>query len=60
MLLPMNPRRLSEEQLAAVDLAEGELRAGPNGETIREMIRRAYHCETAEEEERFLRRWLAS
>jgi len=51
---------LSEKELAAVDLGEGEQRFGPNGETLREMIRNVYHCKTNDEEELFLRRYLAS
>lgn len=57
---PMPVDGLSKEELAAVDLGEGEQRFGPNGETLREMIRSVYHCTTSEEEELFLRRYLAS
>jgi hypothetical protein len=50
----------SKEELEEVDLAGGDEQHGPNGETVREMIRNVYHCSTKEEEEKFLRRYLAS
>ena len=56
--MPVNG--LSDEELSSVDISEGEQRFGPNGETLREMIRNVYHCKTSEEEEHFLRRYLAS
>jgi hypothetical protein len=59
-LHPMPVGGIPGEDLAAVDLREGEQRFGPNGETLREMIRNVYHCKSREEEERFLRRYLAS
>lgn len=46
--------------LAGVDLAEAEVRSGPNGETAREMIRTTYRCDSAAEEDYFVRRWIAS
>jgi hypothetical protein len=57
---PMPEGGISEEELAAADLSDGEEQFGPNGETIREMIRNVYHCKSKEEEDRFLRRYLAS
>ncbi len=57
---PMPVNGMSDEELSSVDISEGEQRFGPNGETLREMIRNVYHCKTSEEEERFLRRYLAS
>jgi|HubBroStandDraft_1064217.scaffolds.fasta_scaffold257144_1 hypothetical protein len=57
---PMPVGGIPEEELAAVDLAEGEQKFGPNGETLRETIRDVYHCKSKEEEEKFLRRYLAS
>jgi hypothetical protein len=57
---PMPKGGISENELAAVDLAMGDNKAGPKGETVREIIRTIYRCETPEEEERFLRRYLAS
>ena len=50
----------TEGELKGVDLALGEEQWGPNGETVREMIRNVYHCESDQEEEKFLRRYLAS
>jgi hypothetical protein len=60
MVLPMPNGGISEAELAAVDLADGEEKWGLQGETVREMIRNIYHCKTQQEEERFLRRYLAS
>jgi hypothetical protein len=60
MIVPMMQERLLPEKLAAVNMADGETVAGPNDETIREMIRALYKCESKEEEDRYLRRYLAS
>lgn len=57
---PMPPEELTDKHLATVDLAGGDVVAGPNGETIREMISETYHCTSPEEEEKYLRRFLAS
>ncbi len=59
MLFPMPSGGISTEELAAVDLSQADQRA-PNGKTIREMIREMYQCESADEEERYIRRFLAS
>jgi hypothetical protein len=59
-LNPMPPDGFSEEELAAVDLSEADEKVGPNAETLREMIRATYHCESPAEEEKFLRRFIAS
>ena len=59
-LNPMPPDGFSEEELNAVDLSAADQKAGPNGETIREMIRQTYHCESSAEEEKYLRRFMAS
>ena len=60
MVFPMPREGLSQQQLAAVNLVEGEEKHGPNEETIREMIGNCYHCKSKDDEERFLRRYLAS
>lgn len=60
VVLPMSANGFSKEELAEVDLAKGEEVYGPNGETVREMVRNVYHCESKEEEEKYLRRYLAS
>jgi hypothetical protein len=60
VIFPMPKGGFTKEELAAVDLAEGDKRAGPKGETVREMIRNVYQCTTTAEEDRFLRRFLAS
>jgi hypothetical protein len=57
---PMPKGGLSAEDLAAADLSDGDAVAGPNGETVREMIRQTYHCQTDTETDEALRRFLAS
>jgi len=57
---PMPKGGFSKSELAAVDLSEGEEKVGPNGETLRKMISDTYHCESREEEDRYLRRFIAS
>jgi hypothetical protein len=59
IVLPMPPGGLSKEELAAVDLSDGDQKSGPNGETVREIVRNFYRCESGEEEDGFLRRFLA-
>jgi len=51
---------ISINLLETADLADAEVRAGPNGETIREMLRETYRCRSAAEEDYFIRRWIAS
>jgi hypothetical protein len=51
---------LPDLDIDGVDLAEGERVIGANGETIREIIRITYRCQSRAEEDHFLRRWLAS
>jgi len=46
--------------LAGVDIAQAEVKAGDQGETIRQMIRETYRCRSAAEEDYFVRRWIAS
>lgn len=57
---PMPKGGISAADLAAADLAEGDQAAGPKGETIRQMISETYRCKTREEEDKFLRRFIAS
>ena len=57
---PMPMRGFSAEELASVDLSQGEERHGPRGETLRKMIRKTYHCKSLKETDYFLRRWIAS
>ena len=57
---PMPVKGFTKEELAAVDLTEAEEAMGPKGETLREMIRQSYHCTTKEEEDKYLRRFIAS
>jgi hypothetical protein len=56
----MPAKGITEKELKEVDLAAGEDKWGPKGETIREMIKNVYHCVSKEETEKFLRRYLAS
>jgi hypothetical protein len=60
MLNFMPPGGVTIAQMVNVDLAEAEVHAGPQGETVREMIRNTYGCATAAELDWFVRRWLAS
>ena len=55
-LTPMPPDGFSEEELNAVDLSAADQKTGPNRETIREMIRQTYHCESSAEKEKYVRR----
>jgi hypothetical protein len=57
---PMPVGGFSAEELANVDLSQGEERQGPQGETLRKMIRKTYHCKSRKETDYFLRRWIAS
>jgi hypothetical protein len=50
----------SDLDTTTVDLSKGDEVAGPNGETIREMIRHTYRCKSRAEEDFFLGRWIAS
>lgn len=57
---PMPREGFSDEELAAVDLVEADEVAEPGGATLRQMIRDTYHAKNREEEDRYLRRYLAS
>jgi len=57
---PMPKNGFTDEELAAVDLSEAEEKVGPNGETLRKMISDTYHCQSREEEDYYLRRFIAS
>ena len=57
---PMPRGGFSQAELDAVDLSEAEERAGPNGETLRKMICKSYHCKSCKEADFFLRRFIAS
>lgn len=57
---PMPPEGFAPGELEAVDLAEGEEVCGPGGETLRVMISKTYHCKSRDEEDLYLRRFLAS
>lgn len=57
---PMPMHGFTREELDNVDLLEGEQQAGPQGETIRKMIRSTYHCKSNKETDYYLRRWIAS
>jgi hypothetical protein len=57
---PMPSDGFSEEELNSVNMSEAEECIGPNGETLRKMIRDTYHCTSIEEEDFYLRRFIAS
>ncbi len=50
----------TEEELEAVDMSQTEERIGPNGATLRKMIKDTYHCGSRDEEDYYLRRFIAS
>jgi hypothetical protein len=57
---PMPVDGFTQEELDNVDMSQGEQQAGPQGKTIREMIRETYHCKSNKETDYYLRRWIAS
>jgi hypothetical protein len=57
---PMPKGGFTQAELDAVDLSEAEEHTGPNGETLRKMIRKSYHCKSRKETDFFLRRFIAS
>ena len=57
---PMPKNGLSDAELEAVDLTDGDAVAGPQGETLRQMVSDTYHCENRDAEDSMLRRFLAS
>jgi hypothetical protein len=57
---PMPAEGFTQEELDNVDLSEGDQQAGPQGETVRKMIRNTYHCKSRKETDYYLRRWIAS
>jgi len=50
----------TREELEAVDISRSEERVGPDGRTLRKMIKDTYHCKSKEEEDYYLRRFIAS
>ena len=50
----------TQEELEAVDMSQAEEKVGANGATLRKMIKDTYHCKSKEEEDHFLRRFIAS
>ncbi len=50
----------TEEELEGVDMSQGEEQIGPNGATLRQMIRDTYHCKSRDEEDYYLRRFIAA
>jgi len=57
---PMPKDGLSQEELDQVDMSKAEEKVGPNGETRRKIISDTYHCSTEDEENHYLRRFIAS
>ena len=50
----------TEEELEAVDMSQAEEKISPNGATLRKMIKDTYHCKSKDEEDYYLRRFIAS
>lgn len=57
---PMPFGGFTQEELDAVDLSIAEEPGEPGGTSRRKMIGDTYHCKTREEEDKFLRRFIAS
>lgn len=57
---PMPQNGFTQKELDSVDMAESEEKVGPNGETLRKMIGDTYHCNSQEQEDYYLRRFIAS
>jgi hypothetical protein len=57
---PMPRGGIPANELQAVDMSRAEERVGPNDETLRKMISNTYHCKSREEEDVYIRRFLAS
>jgi hypothetical protein len=57
---PMPKGGISQEELDQVDMSKAEEKIGPNGETRRKIISDTYHCSTEDEENHYLRRFIAS
>jgi hypothetical protein len=57
---PMPKGGFSKEELEAVDMSKAEEQVGPNGETLRKVIKDTYHCKTRDDEDYYLRRFIAS
>lgn len=57
---PMPEGGIPKEKLDGIDLEEVERGMGQQGEILRRMIKETYHCKNKEEEDYFLRRFIAS
>ena len=57
---PMPKGGITANELQAVDMSRAEEHVGPSDETLRKMIAETYHCKGSEEEEIYIRRFLAS
>jgi len=57
---PMPKDGFTGEELVSADMSEAEQKMGPKNETLREMIKNTYHCESKDEEDYYLRRFIAS
>ena len=54
------PPEITVAMLDGADLAQAEVKAGPSGETVREMIRATYRTASAAELDWHVRRWVVS
>lgn len=57
---PMPKGGFTKDELDSADMSQAEEVAGPNGETLREMIKNTYQCKSKNEEDYYLRRFIAS
>jgi hypothetical protein len=57
---PMPEKGFSKDELDKINLLKGEEIYGPNGETLRKMIGDTYHCKNRDDEDYYLRRFIAS
>lgn len=59
-ICPMPVEGFTQEELDNVDMSAAEKPVGMGGETLRTIIRDTYHCKNLEEENKYLRRFIAS
>jgi hypothetical protein len=54
------PSSFTQAELDDADMSQASKKCGPNGETLREVVSKTYGCATPEEEDKYLRRVIAS
>ena len=60
IIMPMPKEGFSEDALKTIDLSGVDTIDPSTGESIRDMIRKSYHCKDEAEVDYFLRRYIAS